>query len=73
MVCAWKPKFWTQRNTLSGLVRARTHIKLSLGRRPAAKDRAGLESSLRRYLRRLQRQPERVRAFFRAPTTLYAA
>jgi transposase len=48
-------------------------LKQSLGRRVAAKDRAGLKSSLRRYLRRLQRQPERVRAFFQAPTTLYAA
>jgi hypothetical protein len=44
-----------------------------LGRRPAAKDQAGLESRLRGYLRRLQRQPERVRAFFQAPTTRYAA
>ena len=48
-------------------------LKQSLGRRPAVKDRAGLESRLRGYLRRLQRQPERVRAFFQAPTTLYAA
>ena len=48
-------------------------LKRSLGRRPAAKDKAGLESRLRGYLRRLQRQPERVRAFFQAPTTLYAA
>jgi hypothetical protein len=39
----------------------------------AAKDRAGLKNSLRGYLRRLQRQPERVRAFFQAPTTRYAA
>ena len=48
-------------------------LKQSLGRRPAAQDRAGLESRRRGYLRRLQRQPERVRAFFRAPTTRYAA
>ena len=48
-------------------------LKQSLGRRVAAKDRAGLQSRLRRYLRRLQRQPARVRAFFQAPTTLYAA
>jgi transposase len=49
-------------------------LKRSLGcRRPAAKDKAGLESRLRGYLRRLQRQPERVRAFFQAPTTRYAA
>lgn len=48
-------------------------LERSLGRRPAAKDKAGLESRLRSYLRRLQRQPERVRAFFQAPTTRYAA
>jgi hypothetical protein len=48
-------------------------LKRSLGRRPAAKDKARLKSSLNGYLRRLQRQPERVRAFFQAPTTLYAA
>ncbi len=48
-------------------------LKRSLGRRPAVKDKAGLESRLRGYLRRLQRQPERVRAFFQAPTTRYAA
>jgi transposase len=48
-------------------------LKQNLGRRLAAKDQDGLKSSLRRYLRRLQRQPARVRAFFQAPTTLYAA
>ena len=48
-------------------------LKRSLGRQVAAKDQAGLESRLRSYLRRLQRQPERVRAFFQAPTTRYAA
>jgi hypothetical protein len=37
------------------------------------RDKAGLEHRLRGYLRRLQRQPERVRAFFQAPTTHYAA
>jgi hypothetical protein len=37
------------------------------------RDKAGLESRLRGYLRRLQRQPERVRAFFQASTTRYAA
>ena len=48
-------------------------LKRSLGRRPAVKDKAGLERRLRGYLRRLQRRPERVRAFFQAPTTRYAA
>jgi hypothetical protein len=33
----------------------------------------GLERRLRGYLRRLQRQPERVRSFFQAPTIRYAA
>ena len=48
-------------------------LKRSLGRRPAVRDKAGLERRLRGYLRRLQRRPERVRAFFQAPTTRYAA
>jgi transposase len=48
-------------------------LKRSLGRRPAARDKTRLESRLRGYLRRLQRQPDRVRAFFQAPTTRYAA
>jgi hypothetical protein len=48
-------------------------LKQRLGRQVAAKDRAGLKSSLRRHLRRLQREPARVRAFFQAPTTRYAA
>ena len=48
-------------------------LKQSLGRRPAATEGDGLKRSLRGYLRRLQRQPERVRAFFHAPTTRYAA
>lgn len=48
-------------------------LKQHLGRRPAVKGKAGLESRLRGYLRRLQRQPERVRACFQAPTTRYAA
>jgi hypothetical protein len=48
-------------------------LKQSLGRRPAATDRKELERRLRGYLRWLQRQPERVRAFFQAPTTRYAA
>jgi hypothetical protein len=36
-------------------------------------DKAGLESRRHGYLRRLQRQPEKVRASFQAPTTRYAA
>jgi DDE superfamily endonuclease len=48
-------------------------VKQALGRRTAAKDKSRLKSSLRRYMRRLQRQPEKIRAFFQAPTTAYAA
>ena len=48
-------------------------LKQSLGRQTVARDRAGLKSGLRRYLRRLQREPARVRAFFQASTTRYAA
>ena len=48
-------------------------LKQSLGRQVAARDRAELKSSLRRYLRRLQREPARVRAFFQTPTIRYAA
>jgi transposase len=48
-------------------------LKQSLGRQAATRDRAGLQSSLRCWLRRLQREPARVRAFFQAPTTRYAA
>lgn len=48
-------------------------IKQSLGRRTAAKDKTSLKSSLRCYMRRLQRQSEKVKTFFQAPTTAYAA
>jgi hypothetical protein len=50
-----------------------SELKQSLGRRPAVRDKAGLESRLRGYLHRRQRRPERVRALFQAPTTRYAA
>lgn len=48
-------------------------LKQGFGRQPAAKDREGLEKGLRRCMRRLQREPARVRACFRAPTTRHAA
>ena len=48
-------------------------VKRHLAKRPAARARDQLEASLRSHMRRLQRRPERVRAFFRAPTTAYAA
>ena len=67
--------FLRQRNHLNVQEELILHsdLKRSLGRRPAVRDKAGLESRLRGYLRRLQRRPERVRAFFQAPTTRYAA
>jgi hypothetical protein len=47
-------------------------LKQSLGRQVAAEGGDELVHRLRGYLRRLQRQPERVRAFFQAATTRYA-
>jgi transposase len=48
-------------------------VKQALGRRTVATDKTRLKTSLRRYMRRLQRQAEKIRAFFQAPTTAYAA
>ena len=48
-------------------------VKRRLARRPAARRRDQLKTSLRSHMRRLQRMPDKVRAFFRAPTTAYAA
>ena len=48
-------------------------VKRHLAQRPAARARDQLKASLRAHMRRLQRMPEQVRAFFRAPTTAYAA
>jgi transposase len=48
-------------------------LKRHLAKRPAARHRDQLKSSLRSHLRRLQRMPDKIRAFFRAPTTAYAA
>jgi transposase len=48
-------------------------VKQSLGRQAVPKDQPGLQRNLRRYMRRLQRQPQKIQAFFRAPTTAYAA
>jgi len=48
-------------------------LKQRLAKRPAARHRDQLKTSLRSHMRRLQRMPEKVRAFFRAPTTAYAA
>jgi transposase len=48
-------------------------VKRSLAKRPAPKDQANLRRTLRSTMRRLQRTPAKVKAFFQAPTTAYAA
>lgn len=48
-------------------------VKQSLGRQAVPKDQPGLQRNLRRYMRQLQHQPQKIQAFFRAPTTAYAA
>ena len=47
-------------------------VKRSLAKRPPPPPR-GVEASLGAYMRQLQRLPEKIRAFFHAPTTAYAA
>lgn len=48
-------------------------VKQSMARRPAAKSKDALKATLRAYMRGLQRQPTKVRSFFTAPSTSYAA
>lgn len=48
-------------------------LKQGLARRRIPKDQAALKSGLHSYMRRLQRRPSKVRAFFQAPTVRYAA
>jgi transposase len=48
-------------------------VKRRLAKRPAVRQRDQLKASLRSHMRALQRMPEQVQAFFRAPTTAYAA
>jgi transposase len=48
-------------------------VKRRLAKRPAVRQRNQLKASLRSHLRALQRRPEQVQAFLRAPTTAYAA
>jgi transposase len=48
-------------------------VKRHLAQQPAARARHQLKARLRSHMRRLQRLPDKVRAFFRAPTTAYAA
>ena len=48
-------------------------VKQTIARRPAAKSTDALQTSLRSYMRGLQRQPNKVQSFFRTPSTCYAA
>ena len=48
-------------------------LKQGLARRRIPKNLAALRSGLHAYMRRLQRSPSKVRAFFQAPTVRYAA
>ena len=48
-------------------------VKRSLAKRPPPNHREALKASLGAYMRQLQRLPEKICAFFHAPTTAYAA
>ena len=48
-------------------------LKQTLARRRTPKTKAALKSGLTSYMRSLQRQPAKVRAFFQAPSVRYAA
>ena len=48
-------------------------LKQTMARRRTPKNKAALKSGLTSYMRRLQRQPAKVRAFFQAPSVRYAA
>lgn len=48
-------------------------VKRSLARRPPPRHRHELTASLRAHMRQLQRTPATICAFFRSPTTAYAA
>ena len=48
-------------------------VKQAMARRRVPRDQASLKSNLRSYLHSLQRRPNKVRAFFMAPTVRYAA
>ncbi len=44
-----------------------------MARRQVPRDEASLKAGLTSYMRRLQRRPAKVRAFFQAPSVRYAA
>jgi transposase len=48
-------------------------VKQAMARRRAPKDKAELKRGLTSYMRGLQKRPDKVRAFFQAPTVRYAA
>jgi transposase len=48
-------------------------VKRSLAKGPVPTTRSALQHSLRRLLYRLQKLPAKIRAFFKAPNTAYAA
>ena len=48
-------------------------LKQGMARQRIPKDKAALKSGLRSHMRSLQRRPNKVRAFFQAPTVRYAA
>jgi transposase len=48
-------------------------VKQAMARRRIPRTKAAMTSGLRSYMRSLQRRPAKVRAFFQAPSTRYAA
>ncbi len=48
-------------------------VKQAMARRRIPRTKAAMKSGLRSYMRSLQRRPAKVRAFFQAPSTRYAA
>ena len=48
-------------------------VKQGMAKRPTAKSKDALKASLRSYMRGLQHKPNKVRSFFKTPSTSYAA
>lgn len=48
-------------------------LKQAIARQRTPKDKAGLKSGLRTYMRSLQKRPAKIKAFFQAPSVRYAA
>ena len=49
------------------------HVKQAMGRRTTPMDKAAMKAGLNAHMRGLQRRPDKVRSFFRAPDVRYAA